>query len=445
MVFAFSVHAVGAKVVNSRESVYLCRAMRVLHVNTSERVGGAAIAASRLVEALNRAGVEARLLVRDRQSGSPHTVTLAPRWRLRLAFLWERLRIWVANGCSRDGLWSVDIACAGADVTRTAEFREADIIHFHWVNQGLLSMHQLECILRSGKPVVWTMHDMWPCTAICHHARDCKAFGTHCHHCPQLLRPSARDLSWQLFEAKRRAYAKGAITFVGCSRWMAGEARKSALLEGHGVASIPNTCDSNIFHPGVQADARRRLGLPGGKLMLFACQKVTNVRKGLAELLRALQEPALRPWRGQLTLVVVGEMAGSVARDIPFPVHVAGYVSSEADMAALYQGVDVFVTPSWEENLPNTIMEAMACGTPCVGFSVGGIPEMIDHRVNGYVARYRDVADLAEGIAYVLGDAAHSLSCAAAGKAAATWNEDAVVQQYMQLYDSLLTQQHTAS
>ncbi len=412
--------------------------MRVLLVNTSERIGGAAIAASRLKDALNRQGVEARMLVRDKQSEQATTLVMPRRLRLRWAFVWERLCIWVANGFSRRNLWAVDIANAGADITSLPAFREADVVHLHWVNQGLLSTAQLSKILRSGKPVVWTMHDMWPFTGICHHARECEHFQSHCHDCPQLLRPARHDLSYQTFECKRRAYALSPIAFVACSEWLTTEARRSALLSGQRITTIPNTYDAQRFHPASKTAARWQLGLPEhGRLLLFACQKVTNVRKGIDVLMEALVSPRLRVWQEQLTLVVVGEMAERVTRDVPFAVHPMGYVSDETQMAALYQAVDAFVTPSLEENLPNTIMEAMACGTPCVGFRVGGIPEMIDHKVNGYVACYRDADDLAAGVDYVLSDDDRRLSEAAAEKATSTWNEDAVVKKYIHLYKSL--------
>lgn len=415
--------------------------MRVLIVNTSEQIGGAAIAAQRLTEALNRHGVQAHMAVRDKQSTRSTTLRLPQRLRLRWAFLWERFRIWAANGFQRQGLWSVDIASAGVDLTCLQAFREADVIHLHWVNQGLLSLRQVRQLLDTGKPVVWTMHDMWPCTGICHHARECERFHTHCSLCPQLRRPGDNDLSWKVFRQKKEMYAAHQMTFVACSEWLATEARKSSLLKGQRICVIPNTYDAAVFCPASQAAARQRYGLPErGRLLLFACQKVTNVRKGLDYLLSALRSLRMRGDTLDLGLVVVGQLSEQLQHDLPFPVYSLGYLSGDAAMAQLYQAVDLFVTPSLEENLPNTIMEAMACGTPCVGFHVGGIPEMIDHQVNGYVARYCDVSDMAAGISYALSPAHHdNLAAAAAKKALSVWSEESVVAQYLQVYQSSLT------
>ena len=101
----------------------------------------------------------------------------------------------------------------------------------------------------------------------------------------------------------------------------------------------------------------------------------------------------------------------------------------------IYNAADVFLLPSLSENLPNTIMEAMACGTPCVGFEVGGIPEMIDHKQNGYVARYKDAADLAEGIRYVL-DNREELGRNAREKVMREYREEIVAKKYIEIYNA---------
>lgn len=147
--------------------------MRVLIINTSERIGGAAIAAGRLMESLKNNGIKAKMLVRDKQTDQISVVGLKRSWLQVWKFMWERIVIWSANRFQRYHLFDVDIANTGTDITSLPEFRQADVIHLHWINQGMLSLKDIRKILTSGKPVVWTMHDMWPCTGICHYAREC--------------------------------------------------------------------------------------------------------------------------------------------------------------------------------------------------------------------------------------------------------------------------------
>ena len=178
--------------------------MKVLLVNTSERIGGAAVACNRLMEALKSNGISAKMLVRDKQTDNLSVSTLDGKWRQVWNFLWERFCIWTANGMrNRKNLFFVDIANTGTDITKLPEFKEADIIHLHWLNQGMLSLDIIGRILKSGKPVVWTMHDMWPCTSICHHARTCDKYRFECHHCQYLAGGgSDNDISNKIFKKK---------------------------------------------------------------------------------------------------------------------------------------------------------------------------------------------------------------------------------------------------
>ena len=150
--------------------------MRVLIINTSERIGGAAVAANRLTEALNNNGIQAKMLVRDKQTDQITVVELDRSWKNIWRFIWERLVIWKANKFKKNNLFSVDIANTGANITSLPEFVQADVVHLHWINQGMLSLNSIKKIINSGKPIVWTMHDMWPFTGICHHARECDNF-----------------------------------------------------------------------------------------------------------------------------------------------------------------------------------------------------------------------------------------------------------------------------
>ena len=341
--------------------------MRVLIINTSDRTGGAAVAANRLMMALINNGVKAKMLVRDKDTDSLTVVSLPKSPMNRWRFLWERLVIFCRLRFQRRHLFEVDIANTGADITRLREFQEADIIHLHWINQGMLSLSGIRQILRSGKPVVWTMHDIWPATAICHVTLGCRHFTSQCHHCRLLPGGGSRnDLSTTIWQKKRRMIENESIYFVACSHWLESEAKKSALLDGQKVTSVPNPIDTHIYKRGNKQEARQRLGLPlDKKLILFASQRVTNENKGMGYLVEACRQLADMP---QLGVVILGGHAEEVVGQLPLEAYPLGYVNDEQRIVDVYRAADVFVLPSLSENLPNTIMEAMACGVPCVGF-----------------------------------------------------------------------------
>lgn len=406
--------------------------MRVLIVNTSERTGGAAVAANRLMEALNRNGVKAKMLVRDKLTDNPCVVQHPQQRRLRWAFLWERLMIWLRLGLQRKHLFDIDTGQCGADITQLPEFQEADVIHLHWVNQGMLSLKNIRKILDSGKRVVWTMHDIWPATAVCHLTLDCRQFENECRDCQ--LTAHYSSLAKNTWLRKRQMLEGEKVTFVACSEWLAGEARRSALLKGQRVVSIPNPIDTHIFKPGDKQSIRKKLGLPTDKkLILFVSQRVTNEYKGM----RYLMEACSRLYdSAQLGLMILGGHSEEVVEHLPLEVFPLGYVNDERRIVEVYCAADVFVLPSLSENLPNTIMEAMACGVPCVGFRVGGIPEEIQHKVSGYVADYRSSEDLARGLNWVLEEADRdALRGACLRHVAEHYSQQSVARKYLEVYE----------
>jgi len=399
------------------------------------------VAANRLMKALNNHGVKAKMLVREKDTDALTVVGLPPSPMLRWHFLWERLVIYCHLHFSRKHLFEVDMANAGSDITRLPEFREADVIHLHWINQGMLSLNGIRKILRSGKPVVWTMHDIWPATAICHLTFDCRKFTTRCSDCRYLPGGgSSSDLAARVWQKKQQTMAHESICFVACSHWLEREAKASALLRGQKIVSIPNPIDTRIYKRGDKAEARRRLGLPQeARLLLFVSQRVTNRNKGmhyLIEACRQLDTPGVE-------VVILGGHAEEVAGQLPLKAHPLGYVSDEQRIVSIYQAVDVFVLPSLSENLPNAIMEAMACGVPCVGFRVGGIPEEVDHRQNGYVADYRSAEDLARGIRWILDEADYeSLSSQAVSKVIRQYSQQSVALRYLDVYQQAMAFKH---
>ncbi len=416
--------------------------MRVLLINTSERIGGAAIAASRLMEALKNNGIKAKLLVRDKQTDQVTVVTLDNNWKQVWKFVWERIVIWKANRFHKNNLFAIDIANTGNDITSLPEFRQADIIHLHWINQGMLSLRNIQQIIDSGKPVVWTMHDMWPCTGVCHYAKSCVKYQTECRNCPMLWDNGGRkDVSYRTFQKKLKLFRGANLTFVACSQWLEGLAKKSALLQSHFVTNIPNPINTNLFKPRSMGEARQRLDLPTDKkLILFGSVKVSDQRKGAAYLIEACNVLAKKHpgITDKLGVVVFGRQSSQLETALPFQVYAQEFIQDEKKIVDLYNAVDLYATPSLEDNLPNTIMEAMACGVPCVGFNVGGIPQMIDHLHNGYVAEYCSADDFANGIYWILHEENYSLlSENATRKVAACYSERMVAKRYIDIYNKI--------
>jgi glycosyltransferase involved in cell wall biosynthesis len=301
--------------------------------------------------------------------------------------------------------------------------QQADVLHLHWVNFGFLSLRSLERLFALNKPIVWTLHDMWAFTGGCHYSGDCTHYQTHCHHCPFLRTASARDLSYRVFEEKLRIFAQiedaaiggienpamagtPRIHFVTCSQWLSKCLKSSALLGNFPVTPIPNPIDATVYKPLNQADIRRKLGLPAEKkLLLFGAMNTQDTRKGFAYLAQALTQLAQNEDNRDLELVIFGKANAEALAALPFRTHDYGSVSGDAALVDLYNACDALVLPSLEDNLPNTVMEALACGVPAVAFDTGGLPEMIDHARNGYLARYRSAEDLAAGIRFVLNEA----------------------------------------
>lgn len=421
--------------------------MRVLIVNTSEHTGGAAVAANRLMDALNNNGVKAKMLVRDKESDEITVVGLKCRLRQRLRFLWERWCIYVRLHFQRERLFEVDIANVGADITALPEFKEADVIHLAWINQGFLSLKGIQKILKSGKPVVWTMHDLWPATGICHATLGCEAYKGICHNCQYLPDGgSSDDLSTKIFNRKKKLYYNSGIHFVSCSKWLGDQARRSSLLTGLQITTIPNPIDTHVFYPKNQHDSRLHATLPEDKrIILFVSQRVTLERKGIAYFVEAIdklvnQYPDIRQ---NTVIAILGGHADEVVPQLALPAIPLGYVSNEKQIVDIYCSADVFVMPSLDENLPNTIMEAMACGVATVGFKVGGVPEMIDHLKNGYIAKYKDADDLAAGIYWVLAEAdREELKRQCVQKVMSSYSQRSVAMKYIEVYNQVLAFKH---
>lgn len=373
--------------------------MKVVHVANNDMSGGASRATFRLHEAMNRHGINSTLLVLHKYGADLQTISPFTFFNHLFLSFYVRIERMMLVKYNVKGTFS--IARFGFDVSKLSCLKEADIIFLHWINECMLSVKDIERILLLGKPVYFYMHDMWALTGGCHHSFECTKYERHCGECQLLGSKMKNDLSFILHEKKYAMWNKGDIAVITPSRWLGECARRSVLFRNKSVSVIPNLLDTDIFKPIDGGLAREKLGLPmDKKLILFvAIAGVENVYKGWGYLTNSLNLID----QNQAEVVVVGSgYDENVVSSLSMHVHFLGKITSDELMTYVYSSADVFVSPSLADNFPNTIAESMACGTPVVGFNVGGIPDMIIHKYNGYLAQLKSVDDLACGINWVL-------------------------------------------
>ncbi|MCU0463591.1 MAG: glycosyltransferase family 4 protein [Anaerolineae bacterium] len=404
--------------------------MKILHLNAREKTGGAARAAHRLYTGQRALGLDARMAVLRRQSQDPNVILVEmsrpERWLHRWALRRERPISSIGTP------WTA--GRASAPVARYAAHFQPDITHLHWLGEGLLSV---EALAGLTKPLVWTLHDQWILTGGCHYTGGCTGYQRRCGACPQLRSSDENDLSRAVWSRKQRAWDSLPLTLVAPSRWMAEAVRASSLFANHRVEVIPNGIDTEVYRPYDKTFAREVLGLPANKpLLLFGATQVDDPRKGLHHLEVALAR--LVDVAG-LELVMFG--AGQAIPAVTLPVHTIGALNDDRLLALLYSAVDVLAVPSVEDNLPNTVMEAMACATPCVSFNIGGLSDLIDHRVNSYLAEPFSPDDFAAGVGWALSDSGRLAGKLARESSVVRYSLPTVAAQHQALYHDLL-QQH---
>jgi glycosyltransferase involved in cell wall biosynthesis len=419
--------------------------MRVLHLSTFHRYGGAAVAAVRLHRALAQYGaatgaVESQMLigaptqqekVRPEAGVNRLANTLLADGSAFGRFVAERL-YFLPHERDKSVRFQFSPAAFGAGLAYHPLVQQADVLHLHWINFGFLSLGGLTELFRLGKPVVWTLHDQWAFTGGCHYARGCDRYLSHCQQCPYLRDPGERDLSYRIFEKKTALFRDAPVHLTPPSHWLAREAARSALL-GHLPATvIPYAIDLETFRPASPAPE-------AGASILFGSASLTDPRKGFRYFAEALVLLKTRlPDSISPTILVFGKGTIYELGDLPFPVRYLGVLSSEEAVVQAYNLADVMVVPSLEDNLPNTVIESLACGTPVVAFATGGIPDMIDHRQNGYLADTGSAAQLADGLHWLLTHPdPESLRRAARQSAEARFAGPVVAERFVEVYELL--------
>ena len=366
-------------------------------MNTHDLTGGAARAAFRLHKGLQSAGVNATMLVREKSSSEPSVIAQNSSYTGRICALCDGFPLhWYPNR----QLHNFSSAIVPENIISAVNRYNPDIVHLHWLAEGFV---RLESLAKLNCPIVWTLHDSWPFTGGCHLPGSCNRYQNSCGCCPVLGSSRERDLSRRVWLRKKKAWASLPLTVVAPSRWMADCARKSSLFSECRIEVISNGIDTDFFSPGCQKSEKEKIGFsPSRQLILFGGKNsLLDTNKGFDLLFSALQKLPEEVRRNS-DVAIFGDREDFPIAVGSMNIRNLGVIDDETVLQSLYRAADVFVLPSRQENLPNVILEAMACGTPCAAFDIGGVSDMVAHRETGYLCRPYDVEDLSVGIAYVL-------------------------------------------
>ncbi|MCX6150419.1 MAG: glycosyltransferase family 4 protein [Ignavibacteriales bacterium] len=417
--------------------------MKVVHIINADTRGGAPKAAFAIHKALLGAGVDSKMLVQRKFSNDEKVAsynsgflqTQLTNSRMLLDIIQMKLFTQTEKG-------RFSFASVGKDISNHRIINEADVLHLHWINEGYLSLESLRKLAQLGKPIVWTLHDMWAFTGGCHYSAGCKKYEESCGKCPYLKTPNENDYSKKIWRKKLEIYNHLNPSIVTCSNWMGECAKKSSLLNKSSISVIPNPIDIAVYKPINKSEARKRLNLsPEKNFVLFGTLNVNEERKGFKQLVDALEllihkNPEIV---NEVELLVYGSAPREDLNLLPLKANGFGRITNEEILVDCYNSADVFVAPSLEDNLPNTVMESLACGVPVAAFNIGGMPDMIEHLKTGYLAQPFSTENLSEGIKWLIEDEQRlkSLNEISRKKVMESFTSEIVGLAYFNLYKSL--------
>jgi glycosyltransferase involved in cell wall biosynthesis len=385
--------------------------LKILQVSTYDFQGGAAIASYRLHRGLRHAGEDCRMLVQHKSSADDRVIQLSPRNQgeedIQAFFLRTVIQgQYIDSNRTPISNTMFTLPYPGYDIAALPPVREANIINLQWVS-GFQSPITLQRLFSLGKPVVWTLHDQWAFTGGCHYAAGCLKYQEDCAACPQLAEDPF-NLPSAVLQDKKVLFGPAPLAVVTPSRWLARCVRESSLFRKTRVEVIPNSLDTEIFRPQSKKEAKEDLGLaPETVTLLFGATDCAELRKGFQKLLAAvgqcLADSGFRTLveGGRVKILCFGDPGPN---QIPsgLPVIPLGFLDSVDRIRTAYSAAEAFILPSMEDNLPNTILEALSCGTPVVAFSAGGIPDVVKDGENGRLAPVGDSGELAQAILFLL-------------------------------------------
>ena len=411
--------------------------MKILIINTSDINGGAARAAYRLHRSLLHENIDSTMLVQNKSSDdfTVHSIG-GSKIQKALAFIRPRLDsiplLFYKN--KTQTLFSPSWIGSNKIVDIINDINP-DIVHLHWINGGMI---KIEDIAKIKAPVIWSLHDDWAFTGGCHIKWECEKYKNSCTTCPRLASSVVNDLSRKIFRRKQKIFnQKQDMTIIGLSSWLNECSKNSTLLKDKRHVNLPNPINIDIFKPFDKDKARELWSLPKDKkLILFGANSATgDINKGFNELSKALRKLSIK----NIEFIVFGSSEPEKSQNFKFKTHYIGHIHDNISLVTLYSAVDVMIVPSLQENLSNAIMESMSCGTPVVGFDIGGNSDMIEHQKNGYLAKPFDTDDLKDGIEWILNNENYDELCQnAREKVLKEFDSIIVAKQYIKLYKEII-------
>lgn len=372
--------------------------MKILHVTAANSSAGAGIACVKLHKALINENVESKILFLNKQSGDITNISFYENTKLKKI---KRILLTLADrfllkyyAKRKQEIFSLGLF--GIDISKNAEVQNADIIHLHWVNHAFIDIKDLT---KLNKPIIWTMHDCWVFTGGCHYFLSCDNFKKDCGKCEVLNSGKHNDLSHYVFNRKKKYYPKSNIQYVAISSWMKKQAKLGSLLKNEAIKVIPSGIDCDVFNFEIEDKGlRERFNLKvDDKVVLMGAQHLNSPFKGVNLSVNALN----KYYEKKLKIVTFG--GGKVILSNPLHEIINfGFVSNPQEMANLYTVADVFLCTSIAEGFGMTVAEAQCCGTPAIAFEETGPTDIISHKSTGYLAKFKNVDDVVNGLSYCL-------------------------------------------
>lgn len=411
--------------------------LKVLLLSHSDVHGGAARAALRLHRALLSQGSDSRFFLGKRFLNEPGLIGSTSRLSHCLSDYrsYSALLLRLIHKTGNHGLHSYNLFPSG--LAKKINAMDIDVVNLHWPHRELLSIREIGNITH---PIVWTMHDQWAIAGAAHYEEITQQEQIISGYDDRPINgwPDIDRWTWR---RKHKCWRDRNISLVGPSRWMTEYAKSSPLPFSPHVKAIPNCLDTDIFKPRDKRAAREKLGLPLDKpLVMTAALSVDgDPRKGFTHLRAAMN--LLHERSPDVELIIVGSVTVDAKNAIKTKSHALGTITGEEELAWVYAAADVFLITSEQENLPNTVLEAISCGIPAVGFDVGGIGELIQHKITGALVPAFDVSRMADSISWVITEnGAGDLSSAARMHAASHYAPEIVAKKYLEFFELVTTQ-----